>query len=146
MKKIFFMALLSCIVLRGLAQQSFKPMHFTSYQETTWRPLDAHSERSGPIQQVSGTFNIGVKDSTITVMADGQKALVYKITTIYPEDEDKPAGDKITLIVCNDGEGKKCSARIVLHNYKSWHSLTASIIYTATKIDYNCDFMKKIAQ
>jgi ribosomal protein S1 len=121
-------------------------MHFTSYKETTWSPLDANSERSGPEQPVAVTISMSIKDSTITVTADGQKALVYKITTIYPEDEDKPAGDKITLIVCKDGEGKKCSARVVLHSYKSWHSLTASILYTATKIDYNCDYMKKITQ
>ena len=146
MKKNFFIIVLCIFTLKGFAQQTFNTLHFKSYKETKWRPLDAHSERSDPEQVVSGTINISPKDSTISIIPEGQKESIYKIITIYPEEENKSVGDKITLIMCKDANQKNCSLRIVLNHYKTWRSLEAKIIYTANSIDYTCDYMKKISQ
>ncbi len=144
MKKTIFTIILSSIICSAFAQQTFKPIHFTSMMETHWRPLDFNSESNGPDRRISGVININTTDSVILISPDQQPVLKYKIISITPEEEDKSARKKTINFTCKDSDGKECDTKIERVKSGSSPYMKVSVIYRASLMAYFCDYVKKL--
>ena len=108
MKKLIITTILSCIICTVFAQKTFKQLNFHKANSTFVRVFDLVTTLAGP---KTGTININTKDSTITIHADGEAALTYKIVKVQDETSDQ-YDHKRLKINCTNGYGNPCTAMI----------------------------------
>lgn len=141
MKKLLTTFALTCFIGAAFAQQTFKPIHFTSFRDTHWKPLEFNSVVTEPDQWIHGNIDINTKDSVVLITPEGRSPLKYKITGIDPETKGKLAGMEATIkIMCEDSEGKKCDTSIE----RTTGYMKVNVTYRGTQTTYFCDYVKKI--
>jgi hypothetical protein len=124
MKKLILTAVLSCIICTIFAQKTFKQLNFHKANTTSVRVFDLVTTLAGP---KTGTININTKDSTITISADGEAALIYKIKQVQDETSDQYDHKRLKINFTN-ANGNLCTAMIEReYAFKSSNEMVFSI-------------------
>jgi hypothetical protein len=106
------------------AQKIFKQLSFHKANSTMVRVFDLVTTLAGP---KNGTINISTKDSIITIKADGEAALSYKIVKVLDETSDQ-YDHKRLKINCTNANGNPCTAMIEReYAFKSSNEMVFSI-------------------
>ena len=124
MKKLIITTIFSCVICAVFAQKTFKQLNFHKANTTSVRVFDLVTTLAGP---KNGTINISTKDSTITIQADGEAALTYKIVKVQNETSDQ-YDHKRLKIDCINANGRSCTATIEReYAFKSSNEMVFSI-------------------
>lgn len=132
MKKLLYTIACSFIAINGFSQNNFKQIDFSQIKTTSGTPslLDygiyanknATNNLKVDVTKKTGTININVKDSVITVKMDGSEDKVFKISNISEEEKIKykkktykkliiscknKTGIDFTLKISRDDDGEK---------------------------------------